>query len=224
MDVVRTNIEKIGGTVDVQSRPRQGHDRQDQDPADPGHHPGPDRHRRRRPLRHPPGQPAGAGAAGRRAGAAGHRDDPRRAGLPAAGQPAAAGEPGPDAQPGCVSPRQRRPDAPLPVPRTIDFGAMRDVHLSWKTRLTRMLGRSRRARAEIRSSRASNATSDAGSTGRVRSNAPSVPNSTTWSRCTTTSTPRSEDVVESHHDGKVVESQSGHGANRQEFRSMSWPR
>ena len=43
MDVVKTNIEKIGGTVDVQSRLGRGHDAQDQDPADAGDHPGADR-------------------------------------------------------------------------------------------------------------------------------------------------------------------------------------
>ena len=40
-------------------------DRQDQDPADPGDHPRLDRHRRRRTVCHPPGQPAGAGASSR---------------------------------------------------------------------------------------------------------------------------------------------------------------
>jgi two-component system, chemotaxis family, sensor kinase CheA len=40
MDVVKTNIEKIGGTVDLQSEGAgQGHDGQDQDSADAGHHP-----------------------------------------------------------------------------------------------------------------------------------------------------------------------------------------
>ena len=31
MDVVKTNIEKIGGVVDIQSQTRQGHHAQDQD-------------------------------------------------------------------------------------------------------------------------------------------------------------------------------------------------
>ena len=50
MDVVRTNIEKIGGTVDDREPARARHHGQDEDPADAGHHPGPDRHQRRRPL------------------------------------------------------------------------------------------------------------------------------------------------------------------------------
>ena len=107
MDVVKTNIEKIGGTVDVQSRPGAGHDGQDQDPADAGDHPGPDRHQRRRPLRDPAGQPARAGAPRGRAGARRHRDDPRRAGLPPARQPAAAGLPEPRAR---ASSAGRAPD------------------------------------------------------------------------------------------------------------------
>ena len=74
MDVVRTNIEKIGGTVDIESRLGQGTTRQDEDPADAGHHPGPDRHQRRRPLRHPAGQPARTGPARRRAGPARDRE------------------------------------------------------------------------------------------------------------------------------------------------------
>ena len=37
MDVVRTNIEKIGGTVDIDSRRRGAH-RPDEDSADTGHH------------------------------------------------------------------------------------------------------------------------------------------------------------------------------------------
>ena len=79
MDVVKTNIEKIGGTVDLQSEPGQGTTLQDQDSADAGDHPGADRHQRRRPLRDSPGEPAGTGAAGRRAGLPTHREDPRRA-------------------------------------------------------------------------------------------------------------------------------------------------
>ncbi len=45
-----------------QSRRGQRHDGPDQDPADAGHHPGADRHQRRRSLRDPAGQPARAGA------------------------------------------------------------------------------------------------------------------------------------------------------------------
>ena len=36
MDVVKTNIELIGGTVDIRSEQRPGHDLHDQDPADAG--------------------------------------------------------------------------------------------------------------------------------------------------------------------------------------------
>ena len=39
MDVVKTNIEKIGGMVDVQSRRRRDH-AEDQDSADPGDYSG----------------------------------------------------------------------------------------------------------------------------------------------------------------------------------------
>ena len=46
MDVVKTNIEKIGGSVDVLSEVGQGHHAQDQDSPDPGHHPRADRHQR----------------------------------------------------------------------------------------------------------------------------------------------------------------------------------
>ena len=42
MDVVRTNIEKIGGTIELKSTSA-GHDLHHQDPADPGHRFGPDR-------------------------------------------------------------------------------------------------------------------------------------------------------------------------------------
>ena len=51
MDVVKTNIEKIGGTVDVQSRARRRAPPQDEDPADARDHPGAARHLRRRALR-----------------------------------------------------------------------------------------------------------------------------------------------------------------------------
>ena len=53
MDVVRTNIEKIGGTVEMKSRTRQGLGLHHQDPADPRHRLGADRRMRRRALRHP---------------------------------------------------------------------------------------------------------------------------------------------------------------------------
>ena len=95
MDVVKTNIEKIGGMVDIQSIAGAGHHAEDQDPADAGDHPGADRHQRRRPLRHPAGQPAGTGAAGGRRCDRRHRGHRRGPGLPAARQPAAAGVPQP---------------------------------------------------------------------------------------------------------------------------------
>ena len=38
MDVVKTNIEKIGGTVDLQSVLGAGHHAENQDPPDPGDH------------------------------------------------------------------------------------------------------------------------------------------------------------------------------------------
>ena len=62
MDVVKTNIEKIGGTVDLQSASGQGTLLKIKIPADPGHHSRADRHQRRRPLRHPAGQPDRTGA------------------------------------------------------------------------------------------------------------------------------------------------------------------
>ena len=62
-------------------------------PADAGHHPGADRRVRRRPLRDPAGQPAGAGLARRREGRRRGRGGRRRAGLPPARQAAAAGPP-----------------------------------------------------------------------------------------------------------------------------------
>ena len=63
MDVVKTNIEKIGGTIEVESAPGRGTTVPAADPADAGDHPGADRRVRRRPLRHPAGQPARAGRA-----------------------------------------------------------------------------------------------------------------------------------------------------------------
>ena len=40
MDVVKTNIEKIGGTVDLQSQPGEGTTLKIKIPLDPGHHSG----------------------------------------------------------------------------------------------------------------------------------------------------------------------------------------
>ena len=60
MDVVRTNIERIGGSIDVSSRSGEGTDLQDPDPAHARHHPRAHRHGRRRALRDPSGQPSRA--------------------------------------------------------------------------------------------------------------------------------------------------------------------
>ena len=51
MDVVKTNIEAIGGTIEVESVPGEGTDLPAAHPADAGDHPGADRRVRRRPLR-----------------------------------------------------------------------------------------------------------------------------------------------------------------------------
>ncbi|MFN8547384.1 MAG: ATP-binding protein [Candidatus Eisenbacteria bacterium] len=53
MDVVKTTIEKIGGTVEVQSRPGQGTTLKIKILPYPGHHPGADRDHGGRALRHP---------------------------------------------------------------------------------------------------------------------------------------------------------------------------
>ncbi|WP_416898326.1 MAG: chemotaxis protein CheA [Minwuia sp.] len=53
MDVVRTNIEKIGGSIDLEFGPRSRHQAEDQDPADAGHRLRADRRMRRREVRHP---------------------------------------------------------------------------------------------------------------------------------------------------------------------------
>ena len=81
MDVVKTNIEKIGGMVDLQSRPGEGTTLKIKIPLTLAIIPALDRDQRRRALRHSAGQPAGTGAAGRRAGAPADRDHSRRAGL-----------------------------------------------------------------------------------------------------------------------------------------------
>ena len=69
MDVVKTNIEKIGGTVDLHSQPGRGTTIKIKIPLTLAIIPALVVDQRRRPLRHPAGQPAGAGAAGRRTGA-----------------------------------------------------------------------------------------------------------------------------------------------------------
>ena len=50
MDVVKTHIEKIGGTVDVQVESGRWHYGPHENPPHPGHYSGLDRHFRRRPL------------------------------------------------------------------------------------------------------------------------------------------------------------------------------
>ncbi len=94
MDVVKTNIEKVGGVVDLISRAGQGTTTKIKIPLDPGDHARFGGDGRRRALRDPAGQPAGAGATGRRRGTEADRMDSRYAGAPAARQPAAAGLPG----------------------------------------------------------------------------------------------------------------------------------
>ncbi len=91
MDVVRTNIEQIGGTIDVKSVPAQGTNLHHQDSADAGDRLRADRRSARRALRHPADHRGGAGAR-RAAGArASHRADQGHAGAAAARQAAAAG-------------------------------------------------------------------------------------------------------------------------------------
>ena len=74
MDVVKTNIEKIGGTVDVQASAGQGTTVKIKIPLTLAIIPGADRDQRRRTLRHSAGQPAGTGPSGGRRGGNGHRD------------------------------------------------------------------------------------------------------------------------------------------------------
>ena len=68
MDVVKTNIEKIGGTVDLEEHQRPGHQIRHQDSADPGHRFGSDRRSGHGTVRHSANQRrrAGTGAACRR--------------------------------------------------------------------------------------------------------------------------------------------------------------
>ena len=68
MDVVKTNVEKIGGTVEVQSNAGAGHDGAGEDSVDPGHHSCVGGDLRRRSLCHSPSKFARTGAAGGRRG------------------------------------------------------------------------------------------------------------------------------------------------------------
>ena len=100
MDVVKTNIETIGGLIDIATTAGRGHHLHHQDPADAGHRGGADRARRRAPLRPAAGGGAGIGA-GRCRGPAGRADQRRAGAAPAraaaadrvAHRPARAGEP-----------------------------------------------------------------------------------------------------------------------------------
>ena len=58
MDVVRTNIDQIGGTIDVKSVAGEGSSLHHQDPADARHRLRADRRSRRRPLRDPAARPS----------------------------------------------------------------------------------------------------------------------------------------------------------------------
>ena len=71
MDVVQTNIDQIGGTIDVKSVPATGHRLHHQDSAHARHHLGADRRIRRRALRDPAAR--GDRARARRAGGSEHR-------------------------------------------------------------------------------------------------------------------------------------------------------
>ena len=92
MDVVRNNIDQIGGTIDVKSAPGEGLQLHDQDPAHARDRVGADRRGGGRPLRHPAARRgrAGARAIGFRAP---HRAHQGRAGAAPAQQAAAAHPP-----------------------------------------------------------------------------------------------------------------------------------
>ena len=97
MDVVKTNIEKIGGTIELTRAAGAGHHLHHQDPADAGHRLGADRRSRRRALRHPADQRRRTGARRASSGAerAGQRDraHQRHPGAAPARPAAAAGQP-----------------------------------------------------------------------------------------------------------------------------------
>ena len=75
--------------------------------------------------------------------------------------------------------------------QTVNFAALREMHLRWKTRLTRIVGRSRGGRARSSSLSPDNASSALAQRPGAYANSPNAPNSTAWSSSTTTSTPRS---------------------------------
>ncbi len=89
MDVVKTNVEKIGGTVDVSSVRGHGTTLKIKIPLTLAIIPALDCHDRRGALRYTAGEPGGAGEARRQDGGDGHRDDPGSIRLPSARKPAA---------------------------------------------------------------------------------------------------------------------------------------
>ncbi len=88
MDVVRNNIDQIGGTIDVRSVPGVGVSFTRQDSAHAGDRLGADRRGRRRPLRHSPARRRRTGARARRQRAS-HRAHQGHRGAAAARQAAA---------------------------------------------------------------------------------------------------------------------------------------
>ena len=90
MDVVRNNIDQIGGSIDVSSIRGRRVELHDQDSADARDHLGPDRGSRRRPLRDPAAFGGRAGARSRQVRAP-HRAHQGRGGAAAAQQAVAAG-------------------------------------------------------------------------------------------------------------------------------------
>ena len=93
MDVVKTNIDRVNGTVDLQSYPGKGHDHQDQNSPDPGDRPGGDHSEQRKPVRHSPGQHSGIGSPGCGPRANGNRVRSRCSGVSHARAVAAPGVP-----------------------------------------------------------------------------------------------------------------------------------
>ncbi len=91
MDVVRTNIEKIGGAIDLTSEVGEGTTVRIRIPLTLAIIPAAGGGCCGEQVRDPAGEPAGAGAPGRRAGRDRDRERARLTGLPAAGPVAAAG-------------------------------------------------------------------------------------------------------------------------------------
>ena len=72
MDVVKTNLDRLGGKVEIISNRRKGHHLSHQAAAHAGHHPVADRLGRRRALRHPADQRGGDAARAARPGQDAH--------------------------------------------------------------------------------------------------------------------------------------------------------